>query len=391
MKAKKKTKKSKEKLRHQWAINLLKKIIKGDFSDEETGPAVWLGAVAEQRNVSPSYIWYINKEQIINTYQNQYYAIPLKNGEWIKRSIHIKPKCTHEEDKPHSIQFIFPNGKTITPIRQFCDMRILPPGKRDAFFYDFGQVNLSQIQDGMTTDFTAPKITAKHVETNPKGSQISIGYNDMVVTAPTTIINATNTAFGLEALNDETKTVLDTTVDHIKTVGGEDELLTIENVIKARRLIEEYGLDVSNAVLYTRGKGIINLINDPKIKEYLPDKGKPVVITIPLLERILGVKLIRSSNIPEKTYLHFIPVHEGYWQRFKRVLLCREQPEKEVTKEITHSVLFIPNLTFGLVVSEKVTMEAYRRNEMQAVHITGTNRIAAVLKNPQAAVGILHL
>ena len=71
--------------------------------------------------------------------------------------------------------------------------------------------------------------------------------------------------------------------------------------------------------------------------------------------------------------------------------MFKPRPTKEV--ENSHgrrSVLFIPNITFGLVSGRDLTMEAQRRNERQVIHLTGTQRTSAVVKNIEGSVRISH-
>jgi hypothetical protein len=53
--------------------------------------------------------------------------------------------------------------------------------------------------------------------------------------------------------------------------------------------------------------------------------------------------------------------------------------------------MFIPNVAFGLVSGRDLTMEAQRRNELQSIFLTGTQKIAGVVKNVEATVRISHL
>jgi len=52
--------------------------------------------------------------------------------------------------------------------------------------------------------------------------------------------------------------------------------------------------------------------------------------------------------------------------------------------------LSIPNITFGLVSGRDLTMEAQRRNELQAIHVTGTQKVTAIVKNKEGLVLISH-
>ena len=42
---------------------------------------------------------------------------------------------------------VLPSGKVVTPIRQFCETKILPVGTKEAYFFDFGAVTFDNITE----------------------------------------------------------------------------------------------------------------------------------------------------------------------------------------------------------------------------------------------------
>ena len=116
-------------------------------------------------------------------------------------------------------------------------------------------------------------------------------------------------------------------------------------------------------ILYTSPKGIEDLIKDPNLDSYLAF-SKPEAITEGVVERIAGCNIVTSSAIAD--------LASGGVSTGKR------------------SVLFIPGVAFGLVSGRDLTMEAQRRNEIQAIHLTGTQKIAGFVKNIEATCRVSH-
>ena len=134
-----------------------------------------------------------------------------------------------------------------------------------------------------------------------------------------------------------------------------------QGLLNAKGVIQDEGLDDSNLITYTTGKAIRDLTLDADLDSYI-GFSRPAIITEATVERIAGTNLVRSSANGAAT-------QSGG----------------------TRSVMFIPNVAFGLVSGRDLTMEAQRRNELQAIHITGTQKIAGAVKNVEATCRISHL
>ena len=89
--------------------------------------------------------------------------------------------------------------------------------------------------------------------------------------------------------------------------------------------------------------------------------SRPAIITEATVERIAGANLVRTSALADGGQ-----------------------------SSSSRAVMFIPNVAFGLVSGRDLTMEAQRRNELQSIFLTGTQRISAVVKNVEATVRISH-
>ena len=386
---------------------------KGTFSDgkisaveaEVSKPSAWLRAVQRNQNVSPAHVWSINKEKIFESYQ--------KKGIRSFEGVNDTPVITQQKASEADITsvsgppandnmrimseqvLVLPSGKVVTPIRQFCETKILPAGTKEAFFFDFGAVTFSDIVEAddalaTATPASSPIIRSAGTETNPRGTRITIGYQQ-TEESPIDIIASANRAFALESINDESKQVLtayntDTAGSGTATVrkaigagvktgrwvdGNTGAALTADasglgvmkyqGLLNAKGIIQDEGLDDSNLITYTSGKGIRDLTLDADLDSYF-GFSRPAVLTEATIERLAGTNLVRSSAISDASQ-----------------------------SGAKRSVMFIPNVAFGLVSGRDLTMEAQRRNELQAIHVTGTQKIAGLVKNVEATCRISHL
>lgn len=371
---------------------------------EVSKPSAWLRAVQRHQNVSPAYVWSINKEKIYENYQKRGIKSFDSNDNEVITRVKGSEADISSVTGPASADFmrimseqvlVLPNGKVVTPIRQFCETKILPVGTKEAFFFDFGDVTFSDITEAddviaTATPASSPIIRSAGTETNPRGTRITIGYQQ-TEESPIDIIASANRAFALESINDESKQVMNAfntdsgssgNASTRKAIGGGAKTgrwvdgnsgsqitsdasglgaLKYQGLLNAKGVIQDEGLDDSNLITYTSGKGIRDLTLDADLDSYI-GFSKPAIITEATVERIAGTNLVRSSAIASSTQA------SGY-----------------------RSVMFIPNVAFGLVSGRDLTMEAQRRNEIQAIHITGTQKIAGIVKNVEATCRISHL
>ena len=371
---------------------------------EVSKPSAWLRAVQRHQNVSPAYVWSINKEKIYENYQKRGIKSFDSNDNEVITRVKGSEADISSVTGPASADFmrimseqvlVLPNGKVVTPIRQFCETKILPVGTKEAFFFDFGDVTFSDITEAddviaTATPASSPIIRSAGTETNPRGTRITIGYQQ-TEESPIDIIASANRAFALESINDESKQVMNAfntdsgssgNASTRKAIGGGAKTgrwvdgnsgsqitsdasglgaLKYQGLLNAKGVIQDEGLDDSNLITYTSGKGIRDLTLDADLDSYI-GFSKPAIITEATVERIAGTNLVRSSAIASSTQA------SGY-----------------------RSVMFIPNVAFGLVSGRDLTMEAQRRNEIQAIHITGTQKIAGIVKSVEATCRISHL
>ena len=373
---------------------------------EVSKPSAWLRAVQRNQNVSPAYVWSINKEKIFESYSKKgIRSFDSNDNEIISKVKGSEALLAGVTGPAESMRImseqvlVLPSGKVVTPIRQFCETKILPVGTKEAYFFDFGAVtfdNIVETDDAIATATPASSVVIRTAgtSTSPRGTRITIGYAQ-TEESPIDIIASANRAFALESINDESKQVMNAfnndtagsgTAGAVKAVGGGikddrwvrgdtgvqlttggggDNLalgsLKYLGLLTAKGVIQDEGLDDTNLITYTSGKAIRDLTMDADLDTYI-GYSKPAIITEATVERIAGTNLVRSSAISN-----------GQIATQKR------------------SCMFVPNVAFGLISGRDLTMEAQRRNELQAIHLTGTQKVAGVVKNVEATCRISHL
>lgn len=370
---------------------------------EVSKPSAWLRAVQRNQNVSPAYVWSINKEKIFESYSKKgIRSFDSNDNEVITKVKGSEADIGTVTGPVDSMRImseqvlVLPSGKVVTPIRQFCETKILPVGTKEAFFFDFGSVTFDTITEAddaiaTATPPSATVIRTAGTNTTPRGTRITIGYSQ-TEESPIDIVAAANRAFALESINDESKQVMTSynndagssgTAGAKKAIGGGTKAarwirgdtgaqitadaafgsLKYVGLLNAKGVIQDEGLDDTNLITYTSGKAIRDLTLDADLDSYI-GYSKPAIITEATVERIAGTNLVRSSAIADGS---------GAFSAQKR------------------SCMFVPNVAFGLVSGRDLTMEAQRRNELQAIHLTGTQKVQGLVKNVEATCRISHL
>lgn len=280
---------------------------------------------------------------------------------------------------------IFNMTDNCTPIRQFCEVKILPPGTREAFFYDYGAVSFAAITEGAVIPDSSVTVRSAGGATAPTGGRVQIPFSAIEET-PIDLVTANNRSFALESVNQEQIEILTNTYNldtgstgdgtnrkakgggpkdgfwvngntgaNITTAASDNTLtstatLSFAGLLAGKAVIETQGLDVANLILYTSVKSVNDVIKDPNLDSYL-SFSRPEVITEGVVEKVAGINIVKTSAAA--------PLATGGVSTGVR------------------AVLFIPGVSFGLVSGRDLTMEAQRRNETQVVHLTGTQKISA--------------
>jgi len=383
---------------------------KADKATEATilRPAQWFNSVRNGENVMSSHIWHLNKQNIFENYANRLIRFMDERGmEHTQAMTAEQKKGTEAITGPPIADFmrimseqvlVLPEGKVVTPIRQFCEVKVLPPGTRDAFFFDYGAIAFSDITEGVEIGDSTTVTRSAGGAPLPRGARVLINYSD-IEESPIDLVASNNRSFALESVNDESFQVVNVAYDDdtgssgdattrkapgggtkdLRWVNGNDgsafttaspdstiiaaDTLTFAGLLEAKNIIETEGLDPSNLILYTSPKAVKDLIQDPALDSFT-GFSRPEIITEGVVERVAGMNLVKSSAIAS--------LAGGGVATGRR------------------SVLFIPQVAFGLVTGRDLTMEAQRRNEIQAIHMTGTQKIRGFVKNVEATCRVSH-
>ena len=362
-------------------INLLNK--------EITVPVKWFKNI-KRKNSRRRIFWTINKEKIYENYPRQYYVTHIFDQkedvyEEIHKPVFKKGIKIKEPKRYHSKKVVLPDGNIITPVRQFCETVVLPIDKTHAYFFSMPPIILEDVMENEPISSEKVGINKKEVDfqKGKRGAKINIGYTQLQETV-TELVSAMNRSFSLESIKDENYEVLNRCMnesnsmkwvnyigarivsdEHLVNTNGN---LTLSAISIAKGMIEDEGLDSSLVVLATSGKAIRDLIFSPELDSYVkrynkehPDNKleRPAVITHALIEKLLGIKMFKTSAVTYK---------DG----------------------ITRSVMFLPHVSFGLVVGDTIQFEGQKNGRKKIASVTGLARTKAIIKIPETVVRISH-
>ena len=361
----------------------------------------WTKAVIAKENVSSTFLWNVPKQQIYEKYL--YHDKKDARGNVLARE-KVYPEgsfnkageaITHAPDLGRSVDnqvFILPEGKIVTPVRQFCQVKVLEPGQAEGFFHDFGKIDFADVTEGTDLAEQAISVRSSGGEGSARGKLVTVKYRDLHK-ANYDLMSALQRQFAFESVNDESVEMVNRAYnDDTANVGGQRKQkgggvkdnwingndgtaitadatitsatkLTFKALLRGKRLIEDQGVDVSDLVLYTSTKGVEDLIQDPTIDSYI-QFSKPEIITEADVARIAGVNIVKSTAIADGA-----------------------GADANAGKR---SVLFKPFAAFGLVSERDFTLEAQRWNKQQVINVTGTQVVGGFVKNQEYTCRISH-
>ena len=255
---------------------------------------------------------------------------------------------------------VTPDGKTATPIRQFCQVVALN-GQDRANFYKMGGISFGAVTEG--TEPTNESQTVTKVTATPaiRGGVQRIGYSQLEDIPALT--NAINQSFALEAISDE-ENLLHTEFDSVTATnwvngndgsdlasGASDDVsgmtLTGVGLVHAKKKIAEQGYDVSDLVFLCDPKAYAELLTDSNISTFT-QQGNAGITQKGQLEELYGISIVVSNNIVN---------------------------QDNTTNDTLRNLLFVKG-AFGIASGRDLSMESQRDNAKQQVIISGTQRLA---------------
>jgi HK97 family phage major capsid protein len=252
---------------------------------------------------------------------------------------------------------VTPDGKTSTPIRQFCQVVSLSGADR-AHFYKMGGVSFGAFTEGTEPTNESQSVTKITVTPTIRGGVQRIGYSQLEDVPALT--NAINQSFALEAITDEEK-LLHAEFDSVTpsnwingnsgaTITDDDVAgmtMTGKAIVYGKKKIAEQGYATNNLVFLCDPKAYAELLTDSNISTFT-QQGQPSITAKGSLEELYGVSIVVSNNITNTD---------------------------NSTNDTLRNLLFVKG-AFGIASSRDLSMESQRDNSVQQVIISGTQRLA---------------
>lgn len=252
---------------------------------------------------------------------------------------------------------VTPDGKTATPIRQFCQVVALN-GQDRANFYKMGGVSFGAVTEGTEPTNEAQTVTKVTATPAIRGGVQRIGYSQLEDIPALT--NAINQSFALEAISDE-ENLLHAEFDSVTPTnwvnGNSGATITDDDVagmtmtgtglVHAKKKISEQGYDVSDLVFLCDPKAYAELLTDSNISTFT-QQGNAGITQKGQLEELYGISIVVSNNIVN---------------------------QNNSTNDTLRNILFKKG-AFGIASGRDLSMESQRDNAVQQVIISGTQRLA---------------
>lgn len=292
---------------------------------------------------------------------------------------------------------VYPDGIVVTPIEQFCEVKIIQPGIKEGLFYDvnvpaFGPTDEANMDAGGSGYALLPSEITVNVTgggTNPQGGLVRLGFSQMEE-FPIDIIEKTNVGFSMRAAQTKNFEVLSTcynddtpytpaTMSRRPKGGGDKGAVddqgnthwvnmnsgvqlttgassdsgvtgaaTYNGLLKMKKTIADTGLYVENLMCYMQWGTILQLTNATDITTYT-QRSVPEVITEGVIEKLSGVQLIASNDLAK----------------------C------PTASSVVRSVMFIPTLSFKFNFGRELQMDADRVPRQQSVFLSASLKMAA--------------
>jgi hypothetical protein len=302
--------------------------------------------------------WTINLDEMYSAWGYKSEAVTISSGD--------RPQVYDNQ------VIVTPDGKTRVPIRQFCNVTKLSGADR-AHWYTMGGVSFGGITEG--TEPTNESQTLTKVTATPaiRGAVQRIGFSQIEDVPALT--GAINQAFALEAISDE-ESLLHTEFDSVTAtnwiqandgsdISSSDDVSGMtfnkEGIIYGLKALATQGYDTSagNVVLILHPKAFAELLNDSDLSTFY-QQGQSQITATGALSQLYGVQIVVSPNVTA---------------------------QNNTTNDTYRNIMFVKG-AFGIATARDMSMEAQRRNEVQQVVISGTQRIAVKTLDEKQVVRI---
>lgn len=387
----------------------------------EQSPMQWLRAVGRRSTeVAGSKIWNIDNDYIFSTglvgrrfkvaegYDIK--SVPYDKFMGLKASEATDVQMAGNGAQPDAflrtgseLVLVYPNGIVVTPIEQFCETKVLEPGIKEELFWDVNvpdfaatdESNMDAGGSGYALQPTEITINATGGNTNPQGGLVRLGFTQLEE-IPIDVVQKINVGFAMRAAQRKNFEVLSTCFNDMtaydpatmsrrpqgggnkfatdnqgnthmvngntgaqltSTDSGATSAATFAGLLAAKKTIADTGLDVENLFMYTNWGTILQFLKDTSITTYT-QRSVPEVITEGVIEKLSGVQLVASNDLAT-----------GDAATVKR------------------SVMFIPTVSFKMVIGRELQIDAERVARQQSVFLSASMKMKAYLQRIESTCG----
>lgn len=336
----------------------------------------WFYGAAKRANVTPSYEWNVSKDEILRKYLGVGYdgTYPTTFEPTMRK---VEAITVTGGDMPQYFSnqiHRIPGGRLPLNVRPYVNFVDLNEQDR-ANWYKIDGMDAATITEG--TEPSAASQTVTKITATPaiRGVYQKVGYSQ-VENAPFDLVQAVQDQMALSLIDDEASDMLGTVYDAVSptnwvnaNTGGtisSDDVASMtfkrDGLVAAKRLIAQQGHDVrpGNLVLFMHPKAYQELLLDTNLNNYY-QFATPDITARGVLESIYGVEIVVSDHVKAKT---------------------------NATSNTYRNVLAVKGIAFGLASARDVTFEAQKRNELQQILITATQRVKSAVIDETATCRI---
>ena len=272
--------------------------------------------------------------------------------------------------------FFLPGGRMKVPVRQYCDFVELN-GEDRANWYTIGGVDFAAGTEGSNpfVSVSSQTITQKTATPALQGAFQKVKYTQ-IEDQPFDLVGTINMAFALGGIDAEATDLLSTVYGAVSPTnwvkGSDGSTITTDDfsgvamkrdgILAAKTKIMAQGYDTSpgNLVVFMNPKQYQELLLDTNITTFT-QYAQPGVTSQGLLEMLYGVDIVIADQI---------------------------QTVDRTTNDAARAVMAVKGQAFGMASARNIQMEASRRNELQQVYLTGTQRVKSVVLDETATCRI---
>ena len=264
---------------------------------------------------------------------------------------------------------VVPGGRMKVPVRQYCYFQSVADGADRAHFYSIPAFDFGTITEGTEPTNPSQTVTKNTAITASRGAVQRVGYSQ-IEAAPYGLVDAINVAMLIAAMQDEAVDLLSTVYHAISTpsnwirgdTGAATNTSNISSlgamtrigVAQAKALLRNQGYDVSpgNLVLFLHPTAYEQLITDSNLVNYT-QFARPEITSTEMMEMLYGVDIVITNAVQGIAN----STNPNAWE----------------------NVMAVKGVSFGMASGRDLTLEAQRRNEVQQVVLSGTQRVKSVV------------